>query len=975
MLTHRTRSVLHSVATILAAAALDSAHAEGVNSLTEVVVTGSFIEGTVETAALPVTVIDSDELQKQGSPSIIEIMRSLPASQGIVGEVAAQSIFEGTGSVSANLRGLEGGRTLVLFNGKRLPVSPVPLLGVDLNLLPLSAVERIEVLKDGAAATYGSDAVAGVVNFISKRGFEGFDLDASYTAIRSTDGDYSASATWGHKGDDFDLLVSGGYRHRSRLKAIDRDFPFPSYDPTAGIGGFSAAGNPGAFVIPGPGPIPNVVLDPACERLGGFRLGGVISQCQLRFAQYQNLVEREDDYGVYAEYNSRIGGDVELHLEGFYTAHDIPEESASPSFPATQGPGATTQRQLGLPVDPANAPTFIVPLTNQGLASLLPSLTSAQQTSIQGVGFVALNGLLGRPIGVAGNPLYDNEGAKRERLFDSLRFAVDLKGQFAFANWSVSGSYGESTKHVRAPLILPARYQLALFGLGGSRCAGNTPGVNGCLFFNPFSTGVAANRITGQVNPVLSAGGTFDANTVNSLEVIDYLFEDRITDEVSDVWVVDALLNGESGVRLPGGTVSWAVGAQYRRDGLQRTSNPLSNLAITPCPDSVINPTASCASPVGPFDFQTGQTDLDVDADVYGVYTEANVPVLEALQAQVAFRYEDYGGVTGSTSNPKLALRYQATDWLSFRASASSTFRGPPLIQAFTPPITALQFVPLFSSVRPFDFFGNPNLKPEDGQNLNLGVLIDAGEFSMTLDYFDIRLHDKILPETGLDVFTAFFGTPQRPQNNCGRAGYETLQARFTFQGGVCGPNSLLRTRVNIINGPDERTNGLDLSASYDIRNVMQGSLLLGVDATYNLEYTRDPFFIEGILVPTAGGRDFIGTRGGIQTLPELHGAAFVQYSNAMHNLRVTGHYVDGVTDLQETARDADGQLDEVASYWTADVTYRLSLANDLFVGASVFNVADRDPPRAKFLDYNYDPFFANPVGRAFKVSVSKRFE
>ena len=176
----------------------------------QVVVTGSYIKGAVEDAALPVTVIDRDEIERRGGPAILDVIRSLSASQGTVGESNPGGVLFGTGSVGVNLRGFDSGRTLVLFNGRRLPVSPVALLGVDVNLLPLGAVERIEVLKDGAAATYGSDAIAGVVNFISRRGFEGLSLEGSYTSFEDSDGDYSTNLLWGHKTDGIRRLALRG---------------------------------------------------------------------------------------------------------------------------------------------------------------------------------------------------------------------------------------------------------------------------------------------------------------------------------------------------------------------------------------------------------------------------------------------------------------------------------------------------------------------------------------------------------------------------------------------------------------------------------------------------------------------------------------------------------------------------------------------------------------------------------------------
>jgi len=944
-------------------------------TIQEVVITGSYLDGTPEDAALPVTVINEEDIEKQGSPSILDLIRSIPSSQATFGESNAQQVFQGSGGVSVNLRGLEAGRTLVLFNGRRLPLSPVPLLGVDLNLLPLAAVGRLEVLKDGASSTYGSDAIAGVVNFITKRGFDGLSIDGSYTNIEDSDGDYSANIVWGRNTDSFDFLLAAGYRHRSELQAIDRSFAVR--DPgLRGVGGVSQSGNPGAFInplgaAPAPG-VPNVFLDPGCGALGGVPVPGVVPQCFFRFTQFSNLVEREEDYGVYGEFNTRLGEFADLHVEGFYTVHDTPEENASPSFPITQGPGNSVAAQFfgrldpRAAMDPNNAPTFLIPANNPGFRNLLPLLPQPTRAQVGAIGAVG-NGLIFRSLGASGNPLFENEGLQRSRLFDSFRFSTGLKGEIGKVGWDFAVTYGENTNNIRSPLELPARLQLALAGFGGFNCTGVTPGANNCLFLNPFSTGVARNAATGQVNP------NFDPTAVNTREVIDFVTGTLDLEETTDVLVVDLVFDGDSGIKLPGGTIGWAVGAQFREDGFERQLSDLSNRAITPCADSVVNPAATCQLQTGPFGFQSGFNAVDVSDDVYGVFTEFSLPLAEKLQAQLAFRYEDYGGDTGSTSNPKLALRYQATDWLTLRGSASSTFRGPVLTQAETDVITIFQFVPQFQAVRPFDNFANPNLTPEEADNFNVGFLVNTEKLSLSLDYFQIKLKDKIVVENGVDVFNAFFGTPG--VNNCGRAGFENLQRRFTFNG-ACNINNLLRVRANVINGPDERVKGLDYTGTYTFNDVFGGNLLLGVDATYNLEYERDNFFIEGIRVPIAGGRDFAGTRGGIQSLPELRGSVFAEYNRSIHNVRLTGRYVDGVTDLRTdpTIVDANGKLDEVASYFTTDVVYRLSMASNLTVTAAVTNVADRDPPRVKTLDLNYDPFFYNPIGRAFKVAVNKRF-
>jgi iron complex outermembrane receptor protein len=219
-----TASVL-AVATALSAgtAAAQTTGADAPARVDDVVVTGSFIAGTPEDAALPVNVIGADELQKQGSPSTVDLIKSIPAVQGAVGESNQFGAGQTTGVGSANLRGLGAERTLVLFNGRRMATSPGSIF-VDTNLLPQSAIGRVEVLKDGAAATYGSDAIGGVINFITRKNFNGLELQGGYTYVDGSDGDYSASLTYGFTNDRSSLLLSGGYRHRSELPTVERDF-------------------------------------------------------------------------------------------------------------------------------------------------------------------------------------------------------------------------------------------------------------------------------------------------------------------------------------------------------------------------------------------------------------------------------------------------------------------------------------------------------------------------------------------------------------------------------------------------------------------------------------------------------------------------------------------------------------------------------------------------------------------------------
>ena len=201
----------------------------------EVVVTGSFIRGTPEDAALPVDVISAEDISKQGSPSTLELIKTLSVSSGVLGDTnqfdpRAQG-SEGSGSI--NLRGLGAARTLVLLNGRRMPTNPFVAGVVDTNVLPQAAVGRVEILKDGAAATYGSDAIGGVVNFITRSKFDGLEVGGSYTLVDGSKGNYDVSALWGKTFDNGNILISAGWQHRAELKALDRKWGIRPFSASA----------------------------------------------------------------------------------------------------------------------------------------------------------------------------------------------------------------------------------------------------------------------------------------------------------------------------------------------------------------------------------------------------------------------------------------------------------------------------------------------------------------------------------------------------------------------------------------------------------------------------------------------------------------------------------------------------------------------------------------------------------------------
>jgi len=218
-----------------------------------IVVTGSFIRGTPEDAAVPVDVYSSDDLSQSGVSSPLEFIKDLPEVGSVLGDSNQFSTNaqgnQGLGSI--NLRGLGPTRTLVLFTGRRTLTAPGAVGGGfgDTNSIALFALDRIEILKDGAAATYGSDAIAGVANFVTKKGFEGVQVQGDYEFIDGSDGNYTGSILVGQNFGDLNIMAGFGWQHRSELPTTARDYGFQPYsvNPSA----WSALATPGFFIFPG----------------------------------------------------------------------------------------------------------------------------------------------------------------------------------------------------------------------------------------------------------------------------------------------------------------------------------------------------------------------------------------------------------------------------------------------------------------------------------------------------------------------------------------------------------------------------------------------------------------------------------------------------------------------------------------------------------------------------------------------------
>ena len=929
----------------------------------EVIVTGSFIAGSPEDAAMPINVIGADEMQKQGSPSTVDLLKAIPAVSGVLGEANQYAAAQSTGSGNVNLRGLGAERTLVLMNGRRMTISPGAIY-VDTNMIPTAAIGRVEVLKDGAAATYGSDAVGGVVNFITRKNLNGLEVSANYSAIPGSDGDYGLSAAYGWQGENADILLSAGYRKRTQLPVTERDFAIRSFAENP-QGGWSGFGNPGTYLTSANGgaSFTSPFVDPACNVLSG---PASATTCQFQYIGFDNLIEDEDHYQIYGEINVDLTEKTKFHAEVLFAGHDVMAENSSPSYsPNNFPPSALTTKAQG------NG--FFIDPRNPGLQALLASggINPAQAASAAANG--VFTSVAWRPLGVGGNELFGGKGKEDKRSFQAYRVSAGFKGSLDIGDgigWDAAVTYMDNNSDIATPDVLIGKMQLALRGLGGNGCTGNTPGQNGCLWFNPFSSGVQQNVIDGRVNP------NYNAATANSREVLDYIYGDYGYKLRSRMFTADLVFNGELPVDFGAGQLAWAAGAQYRWNGVERQNNDQTNIAVSPCPDSSVNPAATCVAQNGPFSFFGALADYDLDQSVGAAFAEFQMPFTDSLTGTLAIRYEDYGGNIGSTTNPKVALKWQATDWLAFRASAGSTFRAPPTTQVANTVTTNLSYTTAAGGYRAFDLWGNPDLDPEKAKTLNLGVLFEQGDFRASLDYWAFDFEGPIKSESGSQILNKIFPNGPTGANNCGVAAYAALQSRISFAGdGSCSAGNINRIRHYFVNGPDIKTSGLDFSANYKQRDVFGGDMNFGVDLTYVLEYVVAETTIEG--VKTAGETDYVGKMDylGYGSQPQWKGSAFAEYNRGEHNVRWTVRYVDDMIDTRgATATFATNQNGrKIDAFITNDISYRVFLPWETTLTAAVINVFDQDPGFAR-LDLSYDPFTANPLGRYYKLGVTKKF-
>ena len=406
-------------------------------------VTGSNIKRTDAETALPVQVITREQLERESIQTAAEFMNRLSVASTTGGATIAGAIGgTAAGTSLASLRGLGSQRTLVLLNGRRVATNASTNSGVDLNTIPLSAIERIEVLTDGASAVYGSDAVAGVINFILRRDYQGAEAMAYNAGTQQTGGwsqRYSGTAGYGDLSTQkFNVLVSADYQKFGGVKAADRPFSHSAYRPDLGLDKTSGNTIPANVGTPvgtrNPG-------NPACLPPFSFPTPGSPNQCRFDYASVIDIVPPQELWNVVGKGTWQITPDHQAFFEALYS--DSKSTGRSSPSPISQATFLSGEPVLLQPTSPFYPHSF------------------AQQYGIDG-----------QPLNIAWRSL-DLGPRTEEDESKQSRFVAGMQG--VLAGWDYNGAvqYNEFLLRCSSP-----PFELTLFKDGRAIVKGTEdPGV------------------------------------------------------------------------------------------------------------------------------------------------------------------------------------------------------------------------------------------------------------------------------------------------------------------------------------------------------------------------------------------------------------------------------------------------------------------------------------------------------------------
>ena len=759
-------------------------------AMQEIVVTGTSIKGVDAETALPVQVLKRDDIERTGATSVEQLFQQISAASSAGTTVAAQANGVTTGAISTiSLRGLGSARTLVLINGQRSAVYGGGSAGtagnsVDISAIPLAAIERVEILKDGASAIYGSDAIAGVVNFILRTDYQGLEINAGGgTPTRGGGAQEEHASIYGGFGDlktdRYNVTAGFNFEHSSALAGADRGFA-SRYNPQYGNDNTSSFAFPANVAVPGVG-----TRNPLVGGCGPASLNDAnySKQCRFDNSPYDSLEPRIEKLSAYLSASFALNDSATLYSEGSYsrvktttTTQPVPLSYANPIL-ATDSYYQYLANLLA-----TQYPAYKNPAVAAGTgAFLLPPTSPYYPTA-----FAAANGINGQPL----NLIYrDFANGLRSTLdvADTGRVVGGVKGNVG--GWDYDAAILFSVVTVSDNLEAGYALYSKMMPLLDS-------GV-----IDPFANDSSPAALAA------AAGDTFvgqDYSTRTSITSVNGSLSRKLLD-------------------LPAGALKAALGAEVRRETFDYN------------PSSVVQ--AGDVAGLGGSSFPESAA-----RNVESAFLEVNVPVVQGLDADAAVRFDNYQGV-GHTVNPKGSIRWQVEPWLLLRTSAGSGFRAPSLTDLYAAQATSVTSngtrdpiqCPTFNANNPacsFQFTtttgGNPNLKPERSQTITLGTVIQpVANLSMDFDSFWIYLQNQI--QVG-GLSSAYI-----LQN----AQTATQYANFITRNAAGQIVSINQTNANLFKA---EVSGLDTDIKYAIDLGDAGRLRLVADGTYYYRYvTQNP--------------------------------------------------------------------------------------------------------------------------------------
>ncbi len=961
------------------------------SQLEEVIVTGSYLKRNAADSPSPLSVVTSANIEDIGAADVSEIIQAMPWASGSQSRAATFGGEGADGRNSVNLRNLGNASTLPLVNGKRQAPSWYNTRGnasVNVNgLIPNIALERVEVIKDGASALYGSDAVAGVVNFITKKDFEGMDLSAQFTTDEhSGNGDAtSLGVIWGVQGDRGGIVFSASVLNRDEINVEDR------YERYGGST-ISSTGQPGRLTpIAGQVPTwaanglrPGMAVDRDIDGIGatggatdtlprnalgtdygqadvdcensaaleqGGALGNIFNRCVYDFGSFFSIQAEESLRKMHVDGHYEITDDFELYFEAGSNDSEFNRlNSLNPNAPALTIPATTSY---------IDAMGVVQSAANPG------SVEDAFRRGIEPIEYANLTRLIGgtRNTPRSQRPLDTFTSANRT---DS-RYVLGGKYDFTFGGreWVLDASYTasrHSNATTQAQDTLSSHMELAINGYGGPNCdtLNGVPGAGNaaysasggdfdagtCYYFNPF--GNSEFDRTGAV-------GQSDLTLRNPAELYQWLAGRASNDADYDQKVIDIVAAGDL-VELDSGTIGLAVGFQQRKDSAQ----VLYDSALT----------------ADNLDFGFGARDWEGALTTTAFFGEIGIPVGENLDINIAVRYEDFDELGVDTTDPKISILWRPLASLTLRLSGGSSFRVPSLLQSFGQLTTVANQTDHEdlggTAFKPSITVGNPALTPEQADNYNIGFswLPQDGMLqglSVDLDYYNYDYTDIITRQSGPVLLTE--------DNNA-------LNAYVTANGGTlldainagAGNRSqvirnsqgfLVRLLPEFSNANGATVSGVDLTSSYSF-NTGLGDWKAGIQLAYVNEYEVE-------IPNSAGGTTILDGVGSLNTrnavarpLPEFTLNATLNWSMNNHRAFLIVKHVDELTtDIPAGTRgfyaavaplagnghnSADFRDDIVESMTTIDVQYTYSFGDTAFLSDAnltlgIMNLTDEIPP------------------------------